>query len=97
MCGLLAVTGVTTQVLMGLVLAGCSTPDSRIAANPAVFVAAEDLGGNMPRMLAYRALSGKAMVKHLRPIEATAVVNSERAYAHRIDTEDQTGDVELFD
>jgi chemotaxis protein CheD len=60
-------------------------------------IAAEDLGGNTPRMLAYMALSGKARVKHLRPLEATAVAHTERAYMHKIDTEDQTGDVELFD
>jgi chemotaxis protein CheD len=60
-------------------------------------IAAEDLGGNTPRMLAYMALSGKARVKHLRPLEATAVVHTERAYMHKIDNEDQTGDVELFD
>jgi chemotaxis protein CheD len=60
-------------------------------------ITAEDLGGNMPRMLAYRPRCGKAMVKHLRPIEATAVAQSERAYMQKIDTEDQTGDVELFE
>jgi len=59
--------------------------------------AAEDLGGSAPRMLAYFPRTGRACVKHLRPIEATALVENERAYAQKLGTEDQTGEVELFE
>jgi chemotaxis protein CheD len=60
-------------------------------------IAAEDVGGNTPRMLAYMPRSGKARVKHLRPLEASVVAHSEQAYLRRIDNEDQTGEVELFE
>jgi len=59
--------------------------------------AAEDLGGNTPRMLAYFPRTGKARVKHMQPLESRIIAESERAYMTKIGTEDQTGDVELFD
>ncbi len=58
---------------------------------------AEDLGGNTPRMLAYFPRTGKARVKHMQPIESRIIAESERDYMKKIGTEDQSGDVELFE
>jgi chemotaxis protein CheD len=58
---------------------------------------AEDVGGNTPRMLAYLPRTGKARVKHMQPIESRVIAENERAYLKKIGTQDQGGDVELFD
>lgn len=58
---------------------------------------AEDLGGNTPRMLAYFPRTGKARVKHMPPLESRVIAENERAYMTKIGTEDQSGEVELFE
>jgi chemotaxis protein CheD len=59
--------------------------------------AAEDLGGTSPRMAAYFPRTGKARVKHMPPLESRIVAETDRAYLKRLGTEDQSGDVALFD
>jgi chemotaxis protein CheD len=56
---------------------------------------AEDLGDIYPRRVAYFAATGKVRVRRLRPLEATAIAESERRYLTDIGTNDG-GDIELF-
>jgi chemotaxis protein CheD len=59
---------------------------------------AEDLGDIFPRRVAYFPTSGKVKVRRLRPLDATAIAESERKYMTDIGTgASQGGDVELFD
>jgi chemotaxis protein CheD len=56
---------------------------------------AEDLGDIYPRRVAYFPTTGKVRVRRLRPLDATAIAESERRYLSDIGASDG-GDIELF-
>jgi chemotaxis protein CheD len=61
-------------------------------------VLAEDLGDICPRRVAYFPATGKVRVRHLKPLEATRIAESERRYLSDIaKPKDTGGDVELFE
>lgn len=56
----------------------------------------EDLGDIYPRRVAYFPLTGKVRVRRLRPLESTAIAESERRYMTDLGKKDDGGDIELF-
>lgn len=60
-------------------------------------VVAEDVGGDLPRRMAYLPVTGRVLVKKLRNIRSETIVKQERVYRddlRRVST--QGGEVELF-
>lgn len=58
---------------------------------------AEDLGDIYPRRVAYFPATGKVRVRRLKPLEATAIAESEKRYMADLGAQKDGGDVELFD
>ena len=61
-----------------------------------IHVAAKDLEDVHPRKVYYFPATGKVMVKKLRSAGEDVVLNSEREYRRRLQTEKVGGDIELF-
>ncbi|MBL8253080.1 MAG: chemoreceptor glutamine deamidase CheD [Candidatus Competibacter sp.] len=60
-------------------------------------VAAEDVGGDLPRRMAYLPASGKVLVKRLRNIRNETIIKQESSYREDLRRqENRGGDVELF-
>lgn len=60
-------------------------------------VVSEDLGGIHPRKLNYFPVTGKVMMKHLRPVQEQMIAEREKSYFADVKSEPAaTGDVELF-
>lgn len=60
-------------------------------------VAAEDVGGDLPRRMAYMPATGKVLVKKLRNIRNETIVKQETAYRNDLQRDGgKGGDVELF-
>ena len=60
-------------------------------------MAAEDVGGDCPRRMAYFPITGKVLVKKLRNIRNETIIQQETAYLANLRREaTQGGDVELF-
>ena len=58
---------------------------------------AEDVGGDLPRRMAYFPATGKVMVKKLRNIRNETIVRQESSYLAELRQETTAGgDVELF-
>lgn len=60
-------------------------------------VAAEDLGGTRPRKIVYFPMSGRVMVRRLRPVENRTISHRERMYLASLGNRTIGGEVELFD
>jgi chemotaxis protein CheD len=56
----------------------------------------EDVGGNSPRRVIYFPSSGRALVKHLTPVDVRIVADRERRYLDRVSRETGADDIELF-
>jgi len=89
----------------GNVLAGLTVTD--VGARNAAFVMdflatekirvyAKDLVGNFPRKIYYFPATGKVLVKKLKSMHNSTIVERERTYRDRIQSEPVSGDVELF-
>ncbi|CDI02565.1 Chemoreceptor glutamine deamidase CheD [Candidatus Competibacter denitrificans Run_A_D11] len=60
-------------------------------------VLAEDVGGDLPRRMAYLPVSGKVLVKKLRNIRSETIIKQENVYREDLRrSSSQGGDVELF-
>ncbi|MBL8251898.1 MAG: chemoreceptor glutamine deamidase CheD [Candidatus Competibacter sp.] len=60
-------------------------------------IAAEDVGGDLPRRMAYLPATGKVLVKRLRNVRNETIVRQETAYRDDLRrAENKGGDVELF-
>lgn len=59
-------------------------------------IVAEDLNDIHPRKVYYFPRSGKVLVKKLRQLNNNTLVNREQDYANRLQTNNVSGDVELF-
>ena len=60
-------------------------------------VAAEDVGGDLPRRMAYLPASGKVLVKRLRNIRNETIIKQESSYREDLQRQgNRGGDVELF-
>lgn len=59
-------------------------------------VAAQDVGGKMPRRIVYFPATGTVKVKQLRPVESREVLNSERRYLGDVAARPLVGEIELF-
>lgn len=59
-------------------------------------VAREDVGGNVPRRVIYFPASGRALVKHLMPVESRIIADREMLYLDRVRHETGNDDIELF-
>ncbi|HEY6773137.1 MAG TPA: chemoreceptor glutamine deamidase CheD [Oxalicibacterium sp.] len=59
-------------------------------------IAAEDLNDIHPRKVYYFPRSGKVLVKKLRQLNNNTLVNREQDYANRLQSQNVSGDVELF-
>ena len=60
-------------------------------------IAAEDVGGDLPRRMAYLPATGKVLVKKLRNVRNETIVKQETAYRDDLRrSENKGGDVELF-
>lgn len=65
-------------------------------ANEALFLAAQDVGGSHPRKVLYFPDTGSVKVRKLRTVRNSVVYEREQNYAKSINTQPDTGDVELF-
>lgn len=65
----------------------------------ALRVAAEDLGGPFPRKVNYFPKTGKVMVRRLRALHKTTIIDQEKSYAKNIAAKPvaAAGDIDLFD
>lgn len=59
-------------------------------------VAAQDVGGSVPRRILYFPATGAVKVKQLRPIESRDVLSSERRYLGDVATQPLVGEITLF-
>jgi len=61
-------------------------------------IAAEDLGSTVPRRVIYTPVTGKVMVKHLRPMESRVIATREQDYltSFRKKAAAEQADIELF-
>lgn len=59
-------------------------------------ISSEDLGGIHPRKVNYFPLTGKVMIKNLRPVQEKMVAERERTYAAATRAKPSGGEVELF-
>lgn len=59
-------------------------------------VAAQDVGGKVPRRIVYFPASGTVKVKQLRPLESREVVNNERRYLGDVAAQPLVGEIVLF-
>jgi chemotaxis protein CheD len=59
-------------------------------------IAAQDVGGKMPRRIVYYPATGAVKVKQLRPLESREVVTSEKRYLGDVGTRPLIGEIELF-
>lgn len=60
-------------------------------------VLAEDVGGDLPRRMAYLPVTGKVLVKKLRNIRSETIIKQESAYREDLRrTSTQGGEIELF-
>ena len=59
-------------------------------------IASEDVLDVFPRKVYYFPKTGKVMVKKLKDVNNQILVKQEKAYSSKLDTNDVTGDVDLF-
>lgn len=59
-------------------------------------VVSEDLGGIHPRKVNYFPVTGKVMIKNLRPVQEKMVVEREQSYVATVKTKPSAGEIELF-
>jgi chemotaxis protein CheD len=59
-------------------------------------VAAQDVGGKVPRRIIYYPATGTVKVKQLRAIESREVVNNERRYLGDVAAQPLIGEIVLF-
>jgi chemotaxis protein CheD len=60
-------------------------------------VVAEDVGNTTPRHVIFFPASGRVLLKHLKPVESTAVADSDVKYRARLTETPVDSDVELFE
>jgi len=60
-------------------------------------VAAEDLGGPSPRKINYFPKTGKVMMRRLRSLQKSVIVDQERSYASGMSKVESPGEIDLFD
>lgn len=60
-------------------------------------VAAEDVGGNVPRHVVYFPNSGRVLLKRLRPLDSSSVAENDIRYRQRLSEKPAEEDVELFE
>lgn len=59
-------------------------------------IAAQDLGGSLPRKINYFPMTGKVMMKKLRRIQGSTLQNREQAYFKELDQKPVESDITLF-
>lgn len=59
-------------------------------------VVSEDLGGIHPRKVNYFPITGKVMIKNLRPVQEKMIVEREQAYVAATKATPSAGEIELF-
>lgn len=59
-------------------------------------VISEDLGGIHPRKLNYFPVTGKVMIKNLRPVQEKIVAEREQSYVATVKAKPPAGEIELF-
>lgn len=59
-------------------------------------VVAEDLGGNYPRKVVYNPKTGKVLMKRLRSMHNSTILERETAYMHELEIQPVSGEVDLF-
>lgn len=59
-------------------------------------IAANDVGGDLPRKVVYFPTDGKVRVRKLRPIENRGISDREKVYLDSLRAKDAGGDIELF-
>ena len=69
----------------------------RYMANEGIDIAAEHLGGPMPRRIHYFPMTGKVQMRQLQRSADTTLFNREMTYLHQIQVDDDANDPELFD
>ncbi|MGI9491217.1 MAG: chemoreceptor glutamine deamidase CheD [Geminicoccaceae bacterium] len=65
--------------------------------NEGIDIAAEHLGGPMPRRIHYFPVTGKVQMRQLQRSADTTLFNREMTYLHQIQVDDDANDPELFD